>query len=304
MNQVPTQDDKKEDLEAPPAAKTGRKEAWVGLFAVAGLLCILVSLFTFTEPATFRGGYPLTTLVANAGGIRKGDEVQLRGVPVGRIKGFEIAPQGVTVRLEIESRYRVPRDAHVVFSSNALVGGAVAQIVGGESTEPAPPGAVLPGESPPPLQQKVGEVAGESEKTLQRVQDLLSERTVDGVEGSVEQLHALLTELSQTVAAERSDIDRIVRNMNGAAHNAQKIASSPELERSVQRLDTITAHLDAAAASLEKGDGTLGRLMKDDTLYQAANQAIANLNRTVVEVRALAMDLRENPKRYVHLSLF
>jgi phospholipid/cholesterol/gamma-HCH transport system substrate-binding protein len=207
----------------------------------------------------------------------------------------------------------------VELAPNAIFGGAVAQIVGGgESPELAPPGAVLPGSSATALPEKVGEVANESQKTLERLQALLSDRTVEGVEGSVEQLRELLTELSQTVSAQRAEVDRIVRNLNGAARHAEKLAASPELERSVQRLDTITTNLDGAAASidrasrsldvvmgrLERGEGTLGHLMKDDTLYQNANQAVANLNRTTVEVRALAMDLRQNPKRYVHLSLF
>ncbi len=308
----PSREFSEQDLEIPPAASTGRREVWVGLFAILGVLSILVALFTFTEPSTFRGRYTLFTIVPDAGGIRRGDQVQYLGVSVGRISGFDISPGGVKVRLEIEKRYRVPRDAHVALAPNAIFGGAVAQIVGGgESPELAPPGAVLPGSAATALPEKVGEVATESQKTLERLQALLSDRTVEGVEGSVEQLRQLLTELSQTVAAQRADVDRIVRNLNAAARHAEKLASSPELERSVQRLDTITTNLDAGAASidrasrsldvvmgrLERGEGTLGHLMKDDSLYQNANQAVA-------KVRALAMDLRQNPKRYVHLSLF
>lgn len=306
-----------EDL-VPPAARTGRKEAWLGFFVLVGGLAIVVALLAFTGTSAFHGRYTISTIVPDAAGIRQGDQVQFRGVSIGRIRGFDMSPAGVVVRLEIEKRYRVPRDAHVALSPSALFGGAVAQIVGGESPEAAVPGAVLPGASAPPLQEKVIEAAGESQKALERVQDLLSDRTVEGVQGSVEQLQALLAELSQTVAAERSDIDRIVHNLNGAAHDAQKIASSPALKRSVERLDTITANLDAAAASIdrasrsmevvtgriERGEGTLGRLAKDDTLYRNANDAVANLNRTTTEVRALAMDLRLNPSRYVHLSLF
>jgi phospholipid/cholesterol/gamma-HCH transport system substrate-binding protein len=303
---------------SPPSAHAGRREATVGLFVLLGLLAILTALFVFTEPATFRGRYVISTTVTDAGGVRRGDPVQLRGVTVGRIRGFAISPTGVVVQLEIEKRYRVPRDSHVELSTAALLGGSVAQIIPGESTEPAPPGAILPGSAAPPLPEKLGEVAAESRKALEKLEQLLSDRTVNGVEGSVEQLQALLSELAQMVASNRADVEHLTRSLSGAAKSAQKVASSPELERSVQRLDSITAKLDEAATSfdrashsidvvagrIERGEGVLGRLSKDDTLYLNTNQAMVNLNQAVTQVQVLATDLRLNPKKYVHLSLF
>jgi phospholipid/cholesterol/gamma-HCH transport system substrate-binding protein len=291
---------------------------WVGVFVIFGVLAVLVALFTFTSPSTFRGRYYLSSTVDQAGGVRRGDSVQYRGVTIGRIRSFDIAPSGVTLRLEIENRYRVPRDSHVELASNALIGGSVAQIIPGESTEPAESGAVLPGTAARPLSATVSDVAAESKETMKRVQELLSQRTVNGVEASVEQLQALLTQLAETTAAQRSDIERMTHDMSLAATHAQKLVASPEVERSVKRLDAITAKLDDAAASferastsmnavagrIERGEGTLGKLAKDDSLYLNANQALVNLNLATTQVRALAMDLRANPKRYVHLSLF
>jgi phospholipid/cholesterol/gamma-HCH transport system substrate-binding protein len=279
---------------------------------------VIVALFTFTSPSTFRGRYALSSTVEEAGGVRRGDPVQFRGVTIGTVKSFDIAPGGVTLRLDIENRYRIPRDSHVELETNALIGGSVAQIVPGESTEPAPHGAVLPGSAARPISETVADVAAESRKTMERVQELLSQRTVSGVEGSVEQLQALLTQLTETTAAQRADVERMTHSLSIAAANTQKLMSSPELDRSVRRLDGITAKLDEAAASferasksmnvvagrIERGEGTLGRLARDDSLYLNANQAIANINLATTQVRALAMDLRMNPKRYVHISLF
>ncbi len=128
----------------------------------------------------------------------------------------------------------------------------------------------------------------------------------------------MLTQLTETTTAQRADVERMTHSLSVAAGDAQKVASSPELLRSVKRLDAITAKLDEAATTfdhasssmnvvvgrIERGEGTLGRLTKDDSLYLNANQAIINLNLATTQVRALAMDLRANPKKYVHLSLF
>src|SRR5439155_434653 len=147
---------------APPLQKAAaRREAWVGVFVIFGVLSVLVALFTFTEPSTFRGRYKLSCTVEQAGGVRRGDAVQYRGVTIGRIRGFELSPTGVTLRLEIENRYRVPRDSHVELLPNALIGGSVAQIIGGESGEAAPDGAVLPGKAARPLTDEFTDVAGE-----------------------------------------------------------------------------------------------------------------------------------------------
>jgi phospholipid/cholesterol/gamma-HCH transport system substrate-binding protein len=305
--------------EIPPVIRLGaRREVWVGVFTLVGVLAILVALFTFTQPSTFRQRYTISTVVADAAGLRRNDPVQYRGVNIGRIKGFDLSPDGVVVKLELERRYHVPRDSRVELSSGALLGGSVAQIIPGESTEPAPHGAVLPGSTTAGLSGAVGQVAEQSEKTLHRVDELLSDRTIGGIEGSVEQLQVLLGELSQMVASQRSDVEQLTKSLRATATNTQKLTSAPEVERSVKRLDSITQRLDEATASfdrasqsmeivlgrIQRGEGTLGRLSKDDTLYQNANQALVNLNRTTTEMRALATDVRANPHRYVHISVF
>jgi phospholipid/cholesterol/gamma-HCH transport system substrate-binding protein len=194
----------------------------------------------------------------------------------------------------------------------------VVEVIPGQAPEPAPPGSVLVGKAEQPLTEKVGTIAAESEQTMQRIQDLLSQETVSGIEASVEQLRALLTELAATVNSQRSDLEQTTRNMRIAAQNTKKLTSAPELEQSIKRLQSITTKLDDASGSLdrasrsmevvlvriERGEGTLGRLSTDDTLYRNANQALMNLNQTATVVRMLAIDLQANPKRYVNLSLF
>jgi phospholipid/cholesterol/gamma-HCH transport system substrate-binding protein len=306
------------DFPLPRARRPERREVWVGLFVLVGMLSILTALFTFTEPSTFRGRYMLATVVENAGGVRRGDSVDLRGVSIGRIKGFDLVPQGVVLRLEIERRYKVPRDSRVQMAPGGLLGGMVAQIIPGEASEPAPSGAVLPGTKGETLTESVDKIATESEQTFGRVQQLLSDRTIHGIEESVGQLKTLLVELNAFVLSQRAEVDQLTKSLRRTAKNLERDTSGPELERAIRRLDPLTQKLEQAAASLdgasrsmelvfgrlERGEGTLGRLAKDETLYGNAAAALASLNQTSAEVRLLIKDVRENPKRYVHVSLF
>ena len=55
---------------------------------------------------------------------------------------------------------------------------------------------------------------------------------------------------------------------------------------------------------IERGEGTFGKLSKDDALYTSLNKTVENLNGASTDLRELLQDLKKNPKRYVKLSLF
>ena len=122
-------------LPPPPPSRGKHREAWVGLFVVAGIAATVILLAVMTDAALFRGRYIVTTNVPNAGGIRKGDPVQMRGVNIGRIIGFGIGQKDVDVRLEIEGEYKIPKDSRVEVKASGLLGGMVAEVIPGASAE-------------------------------------------------------------------------------------------------------------------------------------------------------------------------
>ncbi len=141
-------------LPPPPPSRGKHREAWVGLFVVAGILATVILLAVMTDAALFRGRYIVTTNVPNAGGIRKGDPVQMRGVNIGRIIGFGIGQKDVDVRLEIEGEYKIPKDSRVEVKAAGLLGGMVAEVIPGASPETIGLGRPDPGrERHRPLRQ-------------------------------------------------------------------------------------------------------------------------------------------------------
>jgi phospholipid/cholesterol/gamma-HCH transport system substrate-binding protein len=69
-------------------------------------------------------------------------------------------------------------------------------------------------------------------------------------------------------------------------------------------LDRSAKSADAVLGRLERGEGLLGRLSKDDSLYVNANEAVANLNQAVTEITKLTQDIRRDPRRYLKISVF
>ena len=55
---------------------------------------------------------------------------------------------------------------------------------------------------------------------------------------------------------------------------------------------------------MDRGEGTLGKLSTDDTLYNNASEATANLNKATVELNKLLADFQAHPKKYINLEIF
>ncbi|HXY40971.1 MAG TPA: MlaD family protein [Vicinamibacteria bacterium] len=301
-----------------PPARGRYREVWVGLFVVAGIAAVLVTLMTMTNAAVFRGRYYIYTNVPNASGIRKGDPVLMRGVNVGRILRFDIREKGVDMRLEIEGEYKIPRDSRVEIKANGLLGGMVADVIPGTSSETLKWGDRIPGSTGQGLFDKMDALAGQADKIAVRVQGMLDEQTVQNLKGSAANAHESLAQLQSMLKEQRGELRDLTSSLRRSAQSVEKVTSGPELERTVQRIDRLTERLegtsstldrssnslDAILARMERGEGTLGKLSKDDQLYKNAVDATDNFNKAAQELQKLLGDLRANPKKYINLKIF
>jgi phospholipid/cholesterol/gamma-HCH transport system substrate-binding protein len=313
------------DLPPAPPARGAGLAAWVGVFLVIGLVATLGALFIFTDAAIFRGRYIIATNVSDAGGIRRGDPVQMRGVNIGRVQRFRIHENGVEIRLEIEGEYPIPTDSRVRLVSAGLLGGMVADVIPGKARETVGNGDVLPGETEPSITEGTEDLARKADLALTRVNELLSPAMIQDVHGSTSELRALLTQISTTVAQQQRELNTLTASLQRSAAGVEKLATAPELQASVQRLDTITrqmetvtqsltrssASMETVMAQVQRGEGTLGKLTRDQTLYDNLNQASVNLNQTITETRKvtdearnLLLQIQKDPRRYFNFSVF
>jgi phospholipid/cholesterol/gamma-HCH transport system substrate-binding protein len=289
----------------------GGREVQVGLFVILGIAATLTALFTLTDAAMFRRRVIVKTVVTDAGGIRRGDPVLMRGVNIGRVNKFTIAHQGVEVRLEIEGEYPVPVDSRVELKANSLFGGMVADVVPGNSDEKAKNGAVLSGARAPGLMDSANSIADSSQAIVKRLQEAVAGPTVGNVERSSAELKELLVEARRLTNDEHRELLALTQSLHRSATSVEEVSNGGQIQRAAGSLETATASLERtseslgrSAASLEavmsridRGEGTLGHMTRDDALYQEIQKTIQNLN-------ALVEDVKKNPKRYVKLSLF
>jgi len=303
-----------EELNKALPRNTGGREARVGIFVLVGIIAFVTVLFLLTDPATMRGRYMLVTTVQDAGGVRRGDPVQMRGVIIGRINQFEMLPTGrVAIRLELEGDWRIPRGSRSRLGASGLFGGRTMEIVPSNETEVYQPFDTLPGsDGGTGILGDAEELGAKADSVLAGLQTLLSASTVGAVQGSTAQLETLLRELSSVTAEQRGALKRLTESLAKSAENLEGAAAAgPDAARAIARADSAMAvlaetgrNLDEAAASLnallariERGEGTLGKLSTDEALY-------ANMNRAAESFAALLEDLKANPKKYINVSIF
>ena len=309
------------DEQSLPALTPSRfrdRELWVGVFVILGVAAVLTALFTLTDASLFRGRYIIRTVVTDAGGIRRGDPVQMRGVNIGRVTSFRVAPEGVAVDLEIDNQYPIPADSKVELRASSLLGGMVANVIPGTSAANARGGLVLPGSVGKGIFDQIDALQVSAGQALVRVQSLLDEKTIQNVHEGGDDLRKLMRQLNEVASEQRGEFAALTGSLRHSAEALEKTATGPEIDRSVKRIDVVTAKLDSIASVLgrtsrsaesilartERGEGSLGKLTTDDALYNNASEAAATMKKAAEELARLVADVRAEPKKYLKLSVF
>lgn len=297
----------------PPTARV--REVRVGIFVILGLAGFFIILFMMTSPATFRGRYTVLTHVDDAGGMRRGDAVTMRGVHIGRVRAFDLTQDsGVVLSLEIERGWSIPVGSRTEVRSTGFLGGMIVSIVTGPGPGLVEPGTLLPGETVGGVLDVAGDMTGDAADVLARVQAVLSDSTIAGTEGAVVAMRDLFNRAAGTLDTADSlaaELRSLLEDLGRSAANVEDVTGAQEwrntlasaeatlasLERSSAGLEETVVSLNTVMGRIERGEGTLGQLSVNDSLYNAYTDL-------AVSLRELADDVKENPRRYISLRIF
>jgi phospholipid/cholesterol/gamma-HCH transport system substrate-binding protein len=153
---------------------------------------------------------------------------------------------------------------------------------------------------------------------LSRVQKVLADDTIANVNGSTAELHALLKEMNAAVVGQRKELMILTQSLQRSSASLEKAVAAPELERSIKRLDAISAKMEEVtgtldrgtrsmenvAARIDKGQGSLGKLTTDEALYDDMSRAAASISQATENINKLTEEIRRNPKKYLKVSVF
>ena len=305
-----------EQAEEAVPEQAGRRQVRIGIFVLAGLIATIYLLFLLTDPATFRGRYQVATTVDNVMGLRKGDPVQMRGVTIGQVHDFELGGQGedVVIILEVEGEWLIPEGSTTQLVTPGLMAPRTVEILPGPGPGTIDRDGTMPGVAVKGLLDDTETLGEKGQIALDRIAELLSPKNLDAFGGSAEGLNTLLSELSDLVESEKDNVKELMESLDSAADGLGEV-TGPEFREDLtslvagadslmgrlngtsESIEGAVASFEAILARLENGEGTLGQLLLNDTLF-------TNLAAAAESVRLLMDDLRENPGRYINVSIF
>ena len=234
--------------------QAGQRQIRIGVFVIAGLIATVYLIFLLTDPSTFRGRYKVTTTVESVLGLRSRDPVQMRGVTVGQVTGFELSREGgdVVVTLEIEGEWPIPEGSFAQLVQPGIMAPRTVEIVPGNGPGTIGEGDSLPGTAVKGLLDDTESLGQMGQDVLNRVNELLSPENLDNISGSADGLNSLLADLSELVSnvgAEKENLSEMVASLTRAAEGVEGIAADggeigEDLASTIAKADSLMDRLD------------------------------------------------------------
>lgn len=306
------------------------KEIKAGLIAILAVVGFVV-LFQFMKGRSlFTTDNIFYAKYDNVEGLTQSSPVSINGLKVGQVD--KIIPQTskdgkihFIVKITVDDNFQFSKNSNLEIFEPSLMGGKEMRVnlfYGGAT---AKDGDTLKGAFKlgmmNSLSSQVGPVKDQLQTVLHRVDSLMVNANQVMNEQNREEIKILLHNLNKTVGAleiTAGSVNRLVGNNDPKLQKVLDEASltmksgkvtldkygnlaesidTQKLNATIANLDNTVGQLNKVVSGIDRGEGSLGKIMKDDQLYNNLNAASTNLN-------ALIEDLKANPKKYVNFSVF
>lgn len=292
-----------------------KKEVKIGIYALLIFLGAWAGIRFLSGADIFGRTNTFYAYYSDASGLQTASNVVVRGVKVGQVASVAIAPEDPTkviVSLAILKDYSIPSDSKAKIFSAGLMGGQAVEIILGESKQSLKSGDTIATEVESGMFDAISSQFGDIKTKLFEM---------------IDNINTTLLTLNTLVDSNNANISSTIAHLNGVLADLEKsnIVSNLDsftgtlkdnggkIDSIVTSVDNLTASLDAQqlgvklASSVEnlnlllakfnESNGTVGNLLNDKELYDNLTNASENLS-------LLLGDLKQNPSRYVHFSVF
>lgn len=299
------------------------KEVRVGLLAVVALAMFYFG-FRFLKGSDFFSSVnQYQVIYDNVDGLTASNPIQINGLAVGRVKSIQILQDQnnkLLVTLDLNKDIRVTQGTKAYLADDGLLGGKLIQLTINPSNPVLQSGSMLV------AAKETGLSALIREKTLPVLNNVDSlTYQLNRIVGQFDQTGVVLNQtlraansgvktLDLTIAENRAGLKATLNSVNhlaaslvetekqlkpilAKANNFADSLQGLQMKQTLATVNRTVGSLQRILADVNNGRGSLGKLTSDDQLYR-------NVNATTASLERLLTDLRENPKRYVHFSLF
>jgi phospholipid/cholesterol/gamma-HCH transport system substrate-binding protein len=306
-----------------------KNETKVGVLAAFAIALLIIGYNFLKGNSIFSSETVLLARYTQVDGLGVSKPVLINGFQIGRVDKLELKSDGsIIATLKIKDEYKIPKNTIARLESTDLLGGKAIVFVLGNSKEFAEDGYMLNAnvekslmESVQPVQKKAEMIITKMDSILTSVNSILNPNFQKNVDKSFTSIASTLGSLEATskkvdalVGSESSKLSNILANVEAITvnfkNNGAKIdailanlntvtdkAAALNFKETIDNANKAIADLQGMVSSVKNGKGSLGQLINDTKMYDNLTNASKNLDN-------LLIDLKANPKRYVHFSVF
>ncbi len=288
----------------------------VGIVVLIGLAILAGSLYWLQGYKLERNAQVIWVQFDDVGTLAIGDRITVSGVRKGKVNDLKLTDSGVLVQLLLSKDVTLKRDARFVIKNMGLMGERFIAITPGKDTAKLDLSQCAVGQYDTGLPDVMG-LMGEMVSELRDL--VFAFRKHIGTDSTLTKLNTTITNLEQVsiqlnkyLTRHEGRIDQTVRNFVSSSKKMNQILSNSapridstleRFDRVSQRLDLLTYQLDTLSMSarefadkLNSPDGSLQLMLEDRRFYD-------DLRRTADNLDDLINDIRENPRKYINLTL-
>ena len=272
-------------------------EAKVGVFVIAGLIALGYLSMRFGNFSLGEApGYTLNTTFDNASGLQKDVQVEIAGVEVGRVKSIGLQEGKALVTLLINADIRLTRDVRAIIRTKGILGDKYVELIPGSSELPQLQAGeriihTTPTTDIDTLMNILGEVAYDIKQLTTVFANVIGgDQGEASLRAIMENTSEMVRTLNRTISDNNEDVNRIVANLAdfsetlrtfGDANQNDIVQVIGSVRNAAVKIEHLMTSINRVVAKVNSGQGTLGRLVNDDT-------ALVNLNRALASLREIS----------------
>ena len=299
------------------------KELKIGIFVVVILTASFFLVNYLRGEDIFNKEYKITGKYENVEGLVPSAPVFIKGFKAGKVTEVNYVTEDgeFEVVCSVSSSFPVPTDSKMVIYAVDLMGGKGVKIALGEAEESAEDGAQLEtafeaglvdelGASIKPLLAKVGNTLDSLSVLVSGVNTMLSEenvRRIDGTLANLEKTMASVKGIAATINGKSAELEAFMDNLSAFSGKLEGL--SEKVDTTITGFNGVVDQLNEAdikglvasfkelVENINDPDGSINKLMKDDSVYNSVDSLLNDVNMLVKKIQ-------ENPRKYLKISVF
>lgn len=308
-----------------------RNEYQIGITVLVTFIVLIIGINFLKGKTLFSGQKTYYAIYDDVTGMHESSYVYVNGMKVGYV--VKISPMTrkndkFLVELSIDKKIEIPKDSRLTMFSTGLMSGQALRIDLGKSTALLQTKDTMQGGIEKGLTDEIAPIGETLSSVLKRIDTLTNtlNRTID--EQAKQNIQLTLTNINQIsqrlnsvamnvdnlVAKDKDKLDRIVSNVESITRNL--VNNNQAITNIISRFDNISSDIEkqnigstlakvktslesinSMLNKIERGEGNIGMLLSDEGLYKNVTSAAKDLDE-------LILDIKKNPKKYIHVSVF